>query len=164
MTSAGDVAAAGLWVATFEGPYHCDPRDPGGATAWGVSARYHPKLADQLKYMTVQQAAAILAQEYWPDGADALPSIIAIPLLAFAVLEGPLIAAQALQRSLGVSVDGVIGPNTVAATVSIKAPDLLLNFFRECMEHLHGKAGWALNGTGWECRQFSASLAATGYT
>lgn len=158
--SAGDVAAAALWVANFEGPYHIDPRDPGGATAWGLAVRYHPELASRLPTLSVDEAAAILATQYWPQDAEELPPVVCTPLLAFSVLEGPTAAAQTLQRALGVAVDGHIGPQTAAAATRLEPAVLLLNFFRACMEHLHEKPGWPLNGVGWECRQFSASVAA----
>lgn len=157
------LSAAGLWVATFEGPYHFDPRDPGGVTAYGVSKRYHPDLTDaQLRAFTPETAGQFLVRHYWPQGSGgaALPDCLATPLLAFSVLEGPTQAVRALQRAVGVKVDDDLGQATAAAASSMKPKPLLLAFYRECMRRLHEVPGWLLEGLGWECRQMAASMEA----
>ena len=157
MISQGDIAAAALWVATYEGPYHDDPNDPGRATAWGLSARYTKFTDAQLQAMTVTAAAQYYVENYAPKNYDLLPSYFATPLLAFAILETSQ-AVICLQRSLGVPMDGVIG-NQTAAAAGRRAPKLaLLNYFRECMRHLQTRPDWAAEGLGWQCRQFAASL------
>jgi lysozyme family protein len=161
-----DLDAGALWVASFEGPYHVSPGDPGGATAFGISLRYHA--ADftdaQLRALSVNEAASFLAARYAPDSWLSLPSYLATPLIAFSVLEGPVQAAMALQRALGVHADGDVGPQTAAAALKPTPKALLTQFYRECMERLHTRPTWVLEGTGWECRQFAASLeAATGW-
>lgn len=161
MISSGDLAKAGLWVTGREGPYHCDPLDPGGATAWGVAIRYHPEFTDeQLRTLTQEQAAQIFVDKYWPSNASDLPSYLAIPLLSFSVLEGPLEAVETLQKALGVHVDGKIGQQTIHAASLPKPNTILEDFFRACMERLHNSPSWSRDGTGWECRQLAASLAA----
>lgn len=156
----GQISAAALWITGREGPYHFDLRDPGGETAWGLAAKYHPELAGKLQTLTQEQAAGILAEKYWPEGASDLPSVLAIPLLAFSVLEGPVQAVMALQRALVVHVDGGIGAQTVHAAQIPQPADLLESYFGACMDRLHESSGWARNGTGWERRQFRASLEA----
>ncbi len=164
----GDIAKAALWVAAWEGPFHDDPNDPGGATAWGVSLRYHPDLTvDQLRQWTQVQGAAFLATHYWPKNADKLPVGIATAFLAFSVLEGPIEAVRQLQRATGAAVDGQIGPETVAAAarlplgwVSEMQPGLLVSFYRACMEHLQANSpNWSRDGAGWATRQMAASIA-----
>lgn len=155
-----------LWVAHWEGPYHVDPKDPGGATAWGVSLRYNSdRFTDaQLKALTPDGAAKYFAERYWPAGADDLPDYLSIPLIAFSVLEGPTQAVRALQRALDIKVDGGIGPQTIASadtTAPIAKRDaFLVAYFRACRQRLTHSADWALDGEGWEARQFAASLAA----
>ena len=161
MISPGELANAGLWVTGREGPYHCDPLDPGGATAWGIAIRYHPEFTDErLRNLTQEQAAQIFIAKYWPSNASDLPSCLATPLLSFSVLEGPLEAVEALQKALGVHVDGQIGQQTIHAATLLNNALLLENFFRACMERLHGSPNWSNYGLGWECRQLAASLAA----
>ena len=161
MISPGELANAGLWVTGREGPYHCDPLDPGGATAWGIAIRYHPEFTDeQLRNLTQEQASQIFVAKYWPTNASGLPSCLAIPLLAFSVLDGPLEAVEALQKALGIPADGKIGQQTINAASLLKPVQLLENFFRECMRRLHQSPSWDRDGLGWECRQLAASLAA----
>ena len=156
--------AAGLWVANWEGPYHVDPHDAGLATAWGVSLRYNSAhFTDaQLRALTPQGAAQYFADRYWPQYADTLPVYFSIPLLAFAVLEGPVQASYALQRSLGVKVDGDIGAQTIAAAASTvtRRDQFLTAFFRACRQRLTDSPQWIRDGEGWEARQLAASLAA----
>lgn len=160
MISAGDIANAALWVTGREGPYHFDPRDPGGETAWGFAVRYHPELKGKLQTLSQSEAATMLAQQYWPANASGLPSYLAIPLLAFSVLEGPGQAVMALQRALVVHADGAIGAQTVHAATLPNPKDLLESYFGACMDRLHESAGWSIEGIGWERRQMRASLEA----
>jgi lysozyme family protein len=157
--SQGDIVASAIWVATYEGPYHCDPNDPGGATAFGLSIRYTKFTDAQLRAITVADAAQYYVQNYAPKNYSLLPQYFATPLLAFAILETSQ-AVIALQRSLGVPQDGVIG-NQTAAAAAREAPKLaLLNYYRECMRHLRTRPEWPEEGLGWECRQVAASLEA----
>jgi lysozyme family protein len=154
----GDITAAALWITGREGPYHNDPNDPGGETAWGVSARNHPGLV--IANVTQPQAAQIFVEQYWPKGADQLPTYLATPLLAFAVLDGPVQAVMALQRALVVTADGAVGPQTIAAAASAKQNDLLETFFGACLTRLMQSPNWSTYGIGWARRQFAASLQA----
>jgi lysozyme family protein len=155
-----------LWVANWEGPYHVDPRDPGGATAYGVSIRYNAdRFTDaQLRSLTPQGAADYFVERYWPRGANALPDYLSIPLMSFSVVEGPTQAVYALQRALDVKVDGDIGKATIAAAATTaptgRRDEFLTAFFRACRKRFAESAGWSLDGEGWEARQFAASLAA----
>ena len=161
MISPGDLAKAALWVALREGPFHVDPKDPGGATAYGIAIRYHPQYTlEQLKALKPEEAAQFFVANYWPTGASDLPQCLVVPFLAFSVLEGPLEAVETLQKALGVPVDGKIGLQTVHASSLPKPTQLLEDFFRTCMQRLHGSPSWANDGIGWECRQMAASLAA----
>jgi lysozyme family protein len=162
MITAGQLAAAALWVTEREGPYHNDPRDPGGETAWGFALRYHPELTGSLQTLTQQQAAQMLAKQYWEASWNDLPSYLATPMLAFSVLEGPGQAAQCLQRALVVHVDGDIGEQTIHAATLPMPIALLESYFGACMDRLHVSPTWSRDGTGWERRQLAASLIAMG--
>lgn len=158
-----------LWVAKYEGPYHNDPRDLGGSTAWGVSLRYNADhFTDaQLRALTPQAAADYFVEHYWPKAAStALPDYLSTPLMAFSVLEGPTQAVYALQRALGVKVDGDIGPQTItaAATTVGKRDEFLTAFFRQCRKRFVQSPNWLSDGEGWESRQLAASLAAKVWT
>lgn len=162
MISTSDITSAGLWVATWEGPYHVTPGDRGGPTAFGIALAYHKDFTEaQLQAITVNEAATYLAAHYMPAHAELLPYAIATPLLAFAVLE-PAAAVKCLEAAVGDAQDGVIGPETarLAASLPTTGPDgLLVRYFRACMAHLSTRPDFATNAVGWATRQMAASQA-----
>lgn len=149
------VAAA--WVADWEGSKLVT--DP-WLSRYGISSKYHQD--EDIRGMSRDRAIEIFIAEYWPKGADALPDYLSIPLLSFAVVEGEMQAAYALQRALVVKVDGDIGSGTVAAAeTTLRDRDaFLVEFGRVCRRRFAESPRWILDGEGWEARQMAASLAA----
>jgi lysozyme family protein len=91
-----------------------DVGDGEGLTKFGVGQRSNPDV--DVAALTVDQAIALLRAKYWvPLQADPLPLPLAVGLFDAAVNHGPRSAVKLLQAELGVAVDGVIGPVTVAA-------------------------------------------------
>lgn len=102
--------------------YHVTPGDPGGGTnrgvtqaTWGDWARLNSALPRSVADATNQQLAEVLYRKFWCGvQGNALPT--AVDAMAFGIDMGtPAQAARCLQRALGVAVDGVIGPVTLAA-------------------------------------------------
>lgn len=100
-----------------------DPHDRGGPTKYGITAqtlgdwRRLGRWAtfDEVESLTETEAAAILRKNY-------VAPFLAVPfdelranLVDMAVLEGQGTAIRALQQVLGVPVDGILGPRTLAA-------------------------------------------------
>lgn len=91
------------------------PADAGGATRYGIARAHHPE-AWRDGPPTLAQALAIYHRRYWRAiGGDDLPPPLAVTLMDSAVLFGPDRPARWLQEALGVAVDGVIGPRSIAA-------------------------------------------------
>ena len=154
----GNIAQAALWVTMREGSKYVEDPYP---SRFGISLHYHPELTEaDVRAMTQQRAAQIMTAQYWPKGAEALPSCLAVPLLSFAVLDGPVSAVQRLQEALAVHVDGEIGAQTIHAAQLPAANDLLEVYFGACMARLHSSPRWLTDGLGWERRQMRASLEA----
>lgn len=88
--------------------------DEGGTTRWGIAQRYHPDV--DVSSLTLENAKAIYKREYW-DGlrCSEMPGPLAMLVLDCAVNPGQGWTATALQRALGVRVDGKIGMETLAA-------------------------------------------------
>lgn len=116
------------FVLRWEGGYANHPADPGGETYRGISRRAHPDwhgwavldtMADK-DAQSLQLELAVRAfyrKRYWdPIYGDLLPPRVALAVFDWAVHSGVRHAVRALQRLVGAKVDGVMGPETLAAT------------------------------------------------
>ena len=119
------------FVLEMEGDYTNDPNDPGGETRWGISRKAYPSL--DIKNLSREGAKEIYHRDYWvPCHCNDLPRAFAISLFDCAVNQGPRIAVRIMQIALGVTVDGTIGPKTIAAC-SAASPRTVLLFLAERM-------------------------------
>lgn len=102
-------------VVGHEGGYVNDPHDPGGETIWGITRRDHPEAWANGR-PTVEQAKAIYLRHYWtPAGCEDLPEGYDLAIFDSAINQGVRPAAMMLQKALGVTIDGDVGPQTVKA-------------------------------------------------
>lgn len=124
---------------TVEGGFVNDPRDNGGATNHGVSIREVRRLDAQGKLTaflkdaldvdddgdidekdvpgwTWETACEFYRRFYWaPLRLDEIPFPVALVLFDSAVNEGPETAVKHFQAARGLTQDGVVGRNTIAA-------------------------------------------------
>lgn len=131
--------AAVAHVLKMEGGFTDDPQDPGGPTNLGITlsefAQYNRKtlspttrlaLLQQLKDLTLADVQPIYKQNYWqPSHAAALPTALAVFHFDCAVNHGVTGAARLLQSTLGVDVDGDIGPITLRAAFAEPSAELV---------------------------------------
>jgi lysozyme family protein len=102
------------FVMRWEGGYVNHPDDPGGETNFGIAKRSHPDV--DIKNLTKEGAKAIYRKEYWDKlRGDDLPLPVALAVMDYGVNSGVMRAAKQLQKSIGASPDGDIGPNTLKA-------------------------------------------------
>jgi lysozyme family protein len=108
--------------------------DRGGCTRFGLCAKWHPELLAEGFFessMSAEDALPIAEQAYESQYVGSLTSdAVATALLSFAVLEGNLEAVTVLQNAIvmlgvGITVDGKIGPGTVAAANSCDPQKLI---------------------------------------
>src|SRR5690606_3311113 len=106
-----------------------DPHDPGGPTNLGITLSVfaawkgltltdanRQALMEELKRLDAAAVRPIYRERYWnPSRAGDLPPALAVMHFDAAVNHGVSGAARMLQQALGVSVDGKIGPQTLAA-------------------------------------------------
>ncbi len=126
-------------IVAREGGYVNDPDDPGGATKFGVTIHTMRRLgldltgddrvdARDVKRLTRDQAVDIFEQHYFfKPNLDGLPEALQATVFDMHVNAGAN-AIKILQRLLTdmgykVSVDGVIGPQTLAAVSDAANPD-----------------------------------------
>lgn len=106
----------------WEGGYVNDPNDPGGETKFGISKRAHPEC--DIANLTRTQAENIYRADYWDRiKGSLLPPRTASATFDFAVNSGVKVASQHLQRLVGATADGIIGPQTLAETDFHEAVD-----------------------------------------
>lgn len=117
------------WILNWEGGYSDDAGDPGNwtggavgvgtleGTKYGISAAAFPTI--DIPNLTVQEAQVLYAANYWtPIQGDQLPAALAMVVFDGAVNSGVAQSGEWLQLVLGVTTDGIIGPETLAAVAS----------------------------------------------
>ena len=100
-----------------EGGYVNHPKGPGGETNLGVTKRVYQEHGGtkDMKDLLVEDVAPIYKKGYWDKmKCDDIPSGLDLCLFDFGVNAGPGRAAKFLQSMIGTTVDGGIGPNTLA--------------------------------------------------
>ena len=110
-------------VLKSEGGFVNDPSDHGGATNEGVtqvnydSYRRAKNLQGQsVKNISPEEVSDIYLHNYWiASKCDQLPIQLAFAVFDTAVNSGVGRAAKFLQKSVGATEDGMIGPNTLAS-------------------------------------------------
>ena len=105
-----------------EGAATNDPQDGGGRTEFGISEAANPKAWADGK-VTPEEARAIYTQKYvnHPGFNKIEDTHLQAQLIDFGVNSGPAIAIMRLQDILKVTVDGVLGPETLEALEKAQA-------------------------------------------
>lgn len=106
-------------ILRHEGGYVNDPKDPGGETNFGIAKRYHPNV--DIKNLTAEQASEIYYHEYWLFmKLDAIKNnLLRLHMFDMGVNAGTVYAVRLLQQVLGITVDGIMGPKTIAAANAV---------------------------------------------
>lgn len=145
-----------------EGKFSDDPEDPGGVTAYGYSLRAHPEMtAEEIRALTPVTVAPLYQHDYWiPLHGDSLPDAVAFALFDFAVNSGVGAAIHALQRALGVPVDGLIGPQTLKAAVTMPPKSLVRDLFEQRLALMEAQPNYAHDGKGWRRRVIQTAIEA----
>ncbi len=142
-----------------EGGYVNNPKDPGGATKYGITHRTlaaHRGVSSvtptQVKALTKEEAAKVYRRSYWvQSGGDLLPVGIDFMAFDYGVNSGPAQAVKSLQRVVGVTADGIVGGQTVAAVKAFKG-DLIAAYANERLRFMRSLKTWPTFGRGWQKR------------
>lgn len=144
-------------VLKHEGGYVNHPKDPGGATNFGVTQAvydaYRPHAKQSVKFITGSEVAAIYRKQYWDKiKGDELPAGVDYAVFDFAVNSGVSRSAKYLQRLVGVGDDGQIGPATLSAVRAKNAATLATDLCHKRLLFLQGLKTFATFGKGWTRR------------
>jgi lysozyme family protein len=140
-----------------EGGYSDNPADPGGPTNFGITLATlkayegNPNLtADDVKTLTRATATEIYRTAYWNRmQCGALPAGLDLEVFDFGVNSGPAESVKTLQRIVGVTQDGSVGPITLAALGQFNVADLIGRFAQARLAFYQGlnmpefEQGWA---------------------
>ena len=138
-----------------EGGYSNDPLDPGGETMWGITKTVAMANGYQgdMKDYPQSEAKRVYKAKYWdPIHGDELFGSVAFNVFDAAVNSGTDQAVRWLQQSLGVPVDGVLGPVTLKAASLTPPLAVLVQFNSLRLAFLTDLPGWFYYGRGWAKR------------
>jgi len=161
------------WLLEHEGGFVNHPKDPGGITNKGITARTYQQwlaetrdLADHesepwaadvaealIKNIPTSHVESIYREEYWNRlNCDDLPSGIDWCVFDWGVNSGVGRSARALQKCVEVTADGAIGPMTLKAVKSYDQEDLIEHFFQRRQQFYEGLRTFETFGKGWTRR------------
>ena len=142
-----------------EGGFVDHPDDPGGATNLGVTQKVyeewvgHKVTIEDMKNLDFTKVAPIYRKNYF-DGVrfDDLPSGVDWSVVDWGVNSGPKRAARALQRIIGSTADGAIGPKTLQA-VNDMEPRAIIEKMHDARQRFYERLStFETFGRGWTRR------------
>lgn len=146
-------------VLQHEGGFVHHPRDPGGATKFGITretlsrARGRPVSIDDVRELTRVEAVGVYRRLYWDVvHADELPPGLDLAVFDLAVNSGPPRATRMLQAVLGVEADGIVGPATLKAAWQVDPTETIRRLTQARLGFLERLATWPVFGRGWRRR------------
>lgn len=126
-----DITPFVAWIKSWEGGYGNDPDDSGGPTNKGItlatfrSVYGRNKTIEDLKRLTDEQWMHIFLTKFWERWkADQIKDINVAFFLVQWVWGSGVNGIKIPQRVLGVDVDGIVGPKTLAAVNARNGRDL----------------------------------------
>lgn len=141
-----------------EGGYVNHPRDPGGETMYGITKRVAIEHGynGSMKNLTKPFAKMVARKSYW-DAAhcDKFAPAVAAQVFDAAYNHGPNRAIKFLQKAAGITerqVDGIVGPQTIAAVNSLPANVIVFKFLAERLSFFTRLGTWSSFGKGWSRR------------
>ena len=138
-----------------EGGYVNHPDDPGGETNLGVTKKVYVASGGKksMKKLTVKDVAPIYKKSYWSRlNCDDLPSGLDFCAFDWGVNSGTGRVAKALQKICGASVDGAIGPKTLAL-INRQNPKYMIEAFGKIRQEFYESLGtFKTFGKGWTRR------------
>ena len=147
-------------IGLSEGGYVNDPKDPGGETNYGITARTYAAWNSQtgrpqrpVRDLTKIEADEIVGTQYLdPIRFDDLPAGIDYLMADYAVNSGPSRAVRDMQALVGVAQDGINGLQTLAAIRAADQVTLVNAYCDRRLKFLRGLKTWARFGKGWTSR------------
>jgi len=155
-------------VLKHEGGFVNHPKDPGGMTNLGVTRTNwelyldHDVTEADMRALTPEMVKPFYKKNYWDRiRGDELPSGVDYAAYDLAVNSGTSRAAKYLQQIAGVTVDGVIGPQSLKAIQKCDAEDVVDEVCNMRMDFLKNLGTFETFGKGWTVRVNDVKAKAT---
>lgn len=141
-------------VLLHEGGYSDHAADPGGKTMYGITEAVAREVGyrGNMNELPLDLAKRIYKDRYWDAvRGDELPASIRYPMFDAAVNSGPRQSILWLQRALGVTADGALGPITLAHSFASES-GLASRLLAQRLRFMTNLATWPSFGRGWARR------------
>ncbi len=142
-----------------EGGFVDHPKDPGGMTNLGVTKAVYDKWIGresteaEMRGLTQDDVAPIYKKNYWDKcKCDELPSGADWSVFDWAVNSGTGRAAKAIQKIVGATQDGAIGPKTLQLIANQEAQFLVEKMYDQRQSFYEKLDTFATFGRGWTRR------------
>lgn len=146
-------------VLHHEGGFANHPDDPGGMTNLGCTKAVweewcgHPVTEKVMRSLKAADVAPLYKRKYWDKiQGDELPSGVDYAVFDCAINSGPGRAMKFLQGCVGVEMDGVLGPKTLAAVKAFNSKQLVEDYSKRRLSFLMDLPTWGTFGKGWSRR------------
>lgn len=141
-------------VLLHEGGYSDHAADPGGKTMYGITEAVAREVGfrGNMNELPLELAKRIYKDRYWDAvRGDELPASIRYPMFDAAVNSGPRQSVLWLQKALGVTADGVLGPVTIAHSFANER-GLAAKLLAQRLRFMTNLPTWPSFGRGWARR------------
>ena len=155
-------------ILEHEGGYVDHPKDPGGATNYGVTIGVAKKLKldidgdgdvdkNDVKLFTPEIVEPVYRKKYWDKiNGDELPNGIDLCVFDWGVNSGPGRAAKYLQKIVGALPDGDIGSETIKAVknacANVGTDRIIKQYCKDRQEYYESLKTFKHFGRGWTRR------------
>lgn len=150
-----------------EGGFSNNLKDPGGMTNLGVTKTVwegwtgHDATEQTMRNLSTADVTPLYKKKYWDAvQGDALPSGVDYCVFDTAVNSGAGRSIKLLQRSIGVTEDGFLGPNSLAAILVSDVGSLIDKYCDARNEFLQSLSTFDTFGKGWTRRVLEVNLKA----
>ncbi len=134
-----------------EGGYSNHVNDPGGETKFGIAKRSYS--GEDIPNMTLERAKEIYRRDFWNAvKGDQLPYPVAFEVFDAAVNHGVGAAVRMMQKAIGVSADGILGPVTLATAQTMDPLRFKCKFNGARLQFYTDLPTWPSFGKGWSRR------------
>tara|TARA_R110002124_G_scaffold261764_3_gene427713 strand:+ start:135 stop:644 length:510 start_codon:yes stop_codon:yes gene_type:complete len=148
-----------LLLLSHEGGFVDHPKDPGGMTNLGVTKKVydkwlgHESTEKEMRSLTPADVSIIYKNNYWDKvRGDDLPSGLDWCAFDWAVNSGSGRPAKAIQKAVGATADGAIGPMTLQAVADKDPKNIIESVYHTRQKFYEGLKTFETFGRGWTRR------------